>query len=563
MMRIFKKSYADKSGENRKENKWTLEFCDHIGVTHRISAYNDKRLSESFGRNLEALTECRKSGEQPHGELREWIESIDKKTRDRLSMWGLLTAGQAAASQGIQEQLEGWNEHLKAKQASASHIKQALARVKKVWTECGFSYYSGVDSVKVERWLNLQREKGLGATTCNHYLRSMKAFLNWAVSAQRIARNPISCVSLANEKIDIRRERRALTGDEMRVILKVTEQGEKHHCMSGAERALLYHTAATTGLRWSELRSLKRVNLMLDTVPATVTIQAKDAKNGKDDILPLRPELVETLRAHVALKMPNAPIFGMPKGNKGAAMIQVDMKAARQAWLERHPENVDSDFLKTKTEEGSVDFHALRHSFISSLAQSGVHPSVCQRLARHSDINLTMNKYTHVVLESKTEALNTLPDLTEPSTLESAKATGTDDTDDCFEDRPKDHEKNTPENRPFLGSKAVQNCPKRALSENEEGEKEKASTPINLGVEADFVWSGWRESNSHSQLGRLESDNCNPLPASDLQDSENPHSGLSTGIPENLRREIDIVIDAWPGLSVDIREKILGICSVK
>ena len=40
---------------------------------------------------------------------------------------------------------------------------------------------------------------------------------------------------------------------------------------------------------------------------------------------------------------------------------------------------------------------------------SGVHPKIAQSLARHSDINLTMNRYTHILLETQSEALKALP----------------------------------------------------------------------------------------------------------------------------------------------------------
>ena len=57
------------------------------------------------------------------------------------------------------------------------------------------------------------------------------------------------------------------------------------------------------------------------------------------------------------------------------------------------------------------DFHALRHQFLSDLAQSGVHPKVAQELARHSTISLTMDRYSHVLDGQKTEALESLPSL--------------------------------------------------------------------------------------------------------------------------------------------------------
>lgn len=71
--------------------------------------------------------------------------------------------------------------------------------------------------------------------------------------------------------------------------------------------------------------------------------------------------------------------------------------------------------------------HALRHSFISNLARSGVHPSIAQSLARHSTITLTMDRYAHVALESQQEAIMGLPDLEVLPAGMVAEATGTDD----------------------------------------------------------------------------------------------------------------------------------------
>jgi hypothetical protein len=49
----------------------------------------------------------------------------------------------------------------------------------------------------------------------------------------------------------------------------------------------------------------------------------------------------------------------------------------------------------------NADLHALRENFITNLSKSGVSPKMAQSLARHSDINLTMNVYTEAVLEDQ------------------------------------------------------------------------------------------------------------------------------------------------------------------
>jgi len=74
-----------------------------------------------------------------------------------------------------------------------------------------------------------------------------------------------------------------------------------------------------------------------------------------------------------------------------------------------------------------ADFHALRHSTGSLLAASGVHPKVVQSIMRHSDINLTMSRYTHIFRGQESEAVAGLPDLSLPSKeKQKAVATGTD-----------------------------------------------------------------------------------------------------------------------------------------
>ena len=61
------------------------------------------------------------------------------------------------------------------------------------------------------------------------------------------------------------------------------------------------------------------------------------------------------------------------------------------------------------------------------LAASGVHPKTAQDLMRHSDINLTMSRYTHTLRGQTALAIEALPDFGLPSSeSQTAKATGTD-----------------------------------------------------------------------------------------------------------------------------------------
>ena len=59
---------------------------------------------------------------------------------------------------------------------------------------------------------------------------------------------------------------------------------------------------------------------------------------------------------------------------------------ALRLWWARHREALGV---------GDLVLHELRHSYLSGLAQAGVHPSVMQRLAGHSSMAVTLEIYTH------------------------------------------------------------------------------------------------------------------------------------------------------------------------
>ena len=56
----------------------------------------------------------------------------------------------------------------------------------------------------------------------------------------------------------------------------------------------------------------------------------------------------------------------------------------------------------------SIRFHDLRHSNATALIQAGVNPRVVQQRLGHSDVNITLNTYTHVLPEMDMDAAEKL-----------------------------------------------------------------------------------------------------------------------------------------------------------
>ena len=122
---------------------------------------------------------------------------------------------------------------------------------------------------------------GMSAGTRNGYRQACVTFINWCVRAGRLTHNPLLAVAVADQRADTRRQRRALTEEELARLLdaahrrplsdamtvrrgeakgqaqaKVSAATRENLLRIGGERALIYKTLVLTGLRKGELASI-------------------------------------------------------------------------------------------------------------------------------------------------------------------------------------------------------------------------------------------------------------------------------------------------------------------
>jgi len=257
-----------------------------------------------------------------------------------------------------------------------------------------------------------------GSQTFNSYLVAFKLFCSWMVHDGRASRSPVDHLEGLNVRVDRRHDRRALSVDELRRVLDAARNGPVRFGMTGPARALLYKLAVETGLRARELANLTAASFTLDGDQPVVRVRAAYSKRRREDVLPLRSDTALALRCFLGGPPANSPAFAMPLGRL-AAMIRADLAAARQAWLaEVQPgperdERERSSFLVYRDPAGRyADFHSLRHTCGSLLAAAGTHPKVAQTILRHSDINMTLSRYSHVFAGQAAAAVAALPNLT-------------------------------------------------------------------------------------------------------------------------------------------------------
>jgi len=170
---------------------------------------------------------------------------------------------------------------------------------------------------------------------------------------------------------------------------------------------VLYDATRKPTIRRNEMATLTVGSLCLDEGENPhVKVVGRHAKSAKAATLPLRADLADEMRKHIASLAtarrrpqssplpPETPLFHVDWRNL-LRTLNLDIAAA--------------GIPKVDAQGRTVDVHGMRHTFATLMARSGVMPATAQKLMRHSDIRLTMNIYTHLDLADTAGAVAALP----------------------------------------------------------------------------------------------------------------------------------------------------------
>jgi len=379
------------------------------------------RYTDATGRFRERSTGCRDLRAAEH-QLNAWLQEVDKVKAGVISQDELEVSKRMKGD--IVDYLPDFERHLKSKSATSRHITDTISRIRKICLACRFVKMTDLNSDVLSRWLQDKTDDGMGARTRNSYREPMNTFGNWAVSKGFLRYNPFKTIPKLREEIDVRHERRALTGEEIERLVKaaeerplhdvtiisrgprkgtfrteISERTRKEAIRLGLERRLIYATLLYTGLRKNELASITFGQLFLNDKIPHIYLKAASAKSRKAAKLPLHPELVILLKEWITFKnqegktSPKDKLFRIP--------------AALNRILDRDLAFAGID--KRDAMDRVIDVHALRHTHATILAEQGVPITVVQQSMRHADLRMTM-RYTHTKLESVNEGVNKLPD---------------------------------------------------------------------------------------------------------------------------------------------------------
>jgi integrase len=243
--------------------------------------------------------------------------------------------------------------------------------------------------------------EGVAPATVNHYIIALRGFGRWLMRTRRVTANPFETLAAVPTATDVRRRRRALSDDELRRLLETTRASTRTiGGLTGPDRYALYLVAASTGIRARALAGLTPRAFDLDA--GTVTVPAKLSKNRKTHTVPLRDDVAAMLREYLASKTADTPIWSGSWHSTcvAAKMLRDDLRDAGIPYRVETPDGPTH-----------VDFHALRHTFLTALGRAGVELRTAQLLAGHSSPTITA-RYSHRSLADLADAVRKLPSLT-------------------------------------------------------------------------------------------------------------------------------------------------------
>jgi integrase len=271
------------------------------------------------------------------------------------------------------------------------HIKPALGRVK-------------LKNITPTHARALYREKldtGLAPRTVNYIHTTLSKALKDAVADGLIARNPASSVKAPRPK---KKEIRPLSSEQAKAFLKAVR---------GNRFEAAFVVALHCGLREGEILGLKwsDVDMYAGTLQVRRTLSEALAghlfeppKNGKGRNVKLTARAVEALRNHLTRQIEEIESLGDRYRDQGLvfpSQVGTPMNAKNLTARSFKP-------LLKRAKLPNIRFHDLRHTFATLMLQNGEHPKVVQEMLGHATIAITMDTYSHVLLNMQRDAVDRL-----------------------------------------------------------------------------------------------------------------------------------------------------------
>lgn len=238
--------------------------------------------------------------------------------------------------------------------------------------------------------------RGLAVNTIKGICRLFSTGMRVAYEEGYTARNPCKRIKIKKKNI----EQRVLTRDEQQRLAKKAQ-------MSGNTETIV---ALYTGMRLGEICALKWEDVDLDKQTITIKRTVQRIRSQVDSSHKKTVLNVDTPKSEQSKRIIPVPLFLLDIMKKTSENIHTNEFIFGKGSNPADPRTVQRKTQKLLEETGikNAHFHTLRHSFATRLIELGADIKTVSALLGHSSAMLTLDIYSHCLMEHKRDAITKL-----------------------------------------------------------------------------------------------------------------------------------------------------------
>ena len=216
----------------------------------------------------------------------------------------------------------------------------------------------------------------LSNTTINNYLRNIRAYINWMVEMEMIAKSPMRRIKLLKQT---RRPRDYMTDDEVKYLLRVFDKS----LYSEHRDLMIAMVMLDCGTRLGETLSIETEQV--DLYEMTITLPAEKTKGRKDRVVFFSQHLARDLRRWLHYKESECESRYLFPVRETGFMVKISN-------YERNFRN----YMQRTGIEKHISPHTLRNNFAKRCLMSGMDVYTLSRILGHSSIKITERAYLDI-----------------------------------------------------------------------------------------------------------------------------------------------------------------------
>ena len=334
------------------------------------------------------------------------LRELEKQVNTDLDMLVNIVDGQMTVCELV-------DRYLKTKTGVRQSTKQGYVTVQRLLAKETFGKKT-IRSVKTSDaklfLIKLQQEDGKSYSSIHTIRGVLRPAFQMAVDDDILVKNPFG-FQLAGVLVNDAVTREAVTKEQMRKFLKFVHD-DVVYCKYYEVVYILFHT----GMRISEFcgLTLKDIDLEKRTVNIGHQLQRTSdmryiIETTKTDagtrVLSITEDVAQMFQAIIEDR--NAPKVEKSIDGYSGFLFYDDngMPLVAMHWQHRFNHMVGRYNDIYRVQMPNITPHVCRHTYCSNMAKSGMNPKTLQYLMGHSDINVTMNVYTHIGFDDAEEEL--------------------------------------------------------------------------------------------------------------------------------------------------------------